>query len=134
MPPRAPIADLARPCASRPYATVGWPSSPRVHTALRRRPRCGDRAAACASVVYLRAAAPSAHWANVVATAWAASSAARALGSIQSGAWSRKRGHHATPPSSPQSAGCSSADGTPAWCAARTTPATKSASAFCFSR
>eukprot|EP00965_Chrysotila_dentata_P059715 1980994-Pleurochrysis_carterae.AAC.1 len=53
-----------RPCASRPCATETWPSAPCVHRAARRRVACGAAARAMAMVVYLRGAAPSAHWAK----------------------------------------------------------------------
>eukprot|EP00965_Chrysotila_dentata_P007160 232937-Pleurochrysis_carterae.AAC.3 len=86
-----------------------------------------------AMVVYLRAAAPSAHWAKVTNSARACCSASRTAGNTHKGAWDANFGHQATPPGSPQSAGFSTAHTTPGSCAARTRLAVNSASLLCLS-
>eukprot|EP00965_Chrysotila_dentata_P174744 5768775-Pleurochrysis_carterae.AAC.1 len=55
-------------------------------------------------------------------------------GNTQSGAWDAKRGHQATPPGSPQSAGFSTAHTAPAPSAAVTSAAVNWASALCLAR
>eukprot|EP00965_Chrysotila_dentata_P031657 1055533-Pleurochrysis_carterae.AAC.1 len=97
----AACAASARPAWSRPYATSGCASAPCVQSAMRSAPTWGESAPLCASVVYLRARAPSAHCASVTDLAPAASSASRMQGSSHIGAWSAMRGHHAGPAASP---------------------------------
>eukprot|EP00965_Chrysotila_dentata_P057024 1891843-Pleurochrysis_carterae.AAC.1 len=65
---------------------------------------------------------------RVTRSAPADARAARTHGSSHSGAWSAKAGHHAGPCGSPQSAGFSSTQGTPAASAAATISAAKPAS------
>eukprot|EP00965_Chrysotila_dentata_P054961 1824463-Pleurochrysis_carterae.AAC.1 len=73
-----------------------------------------------AMVVYLRAAAPSAHWVKVTISARACCSARCTAGNTHRGAWDANFGHQARPSGSPQSAGFSTAHTAPASCAART--------------
>eukprot|EP00965_Chrysotila_dentata_P077872 2568917-Pleurochrysis_carterae.AAC.1 len=128
----AACAASAIPAWSLPYATSGWAPAPCVHRASRSRPRDGVSERACARVVYFRARAPSAHCAKVTVCASALRIASRTRGSSHSGAWSAMRGHHAGPPASPQSAGFSTAQRTPAACAASTRSAAKHARRLCF--
>eukprot|EP00965_Chrysotila_dentata_P053195 1765183-Pleurochrysis_carterae.AAC.1 len=104
-------AAIARPAWSRPYATSGCASVPWVQRARSNSPSRRDSVLECASVVYLRARAPSAHCANVTLPAPVAAIASRMRGSSHSGAWSAMRGHHAGPEASPQSAGFSTIHG-----------------------
>eukprot|EP00965_Chrysotila_dentata_P036684 1221444-Pleurochrysis_carterae.AAC.1 len=104
-------AARALPFASRPCATSPCPRVPWVHCAISSSRNPARMPRAHATVVYLRAAAPSAHCANVTNSAPALARASRTTGSSQIGAWSANRPHHASPPSSPQSAGFSSAHG-----------------------
>eukprot|EP00965_Chrysotila_dentata_P140655 4650519-Pleurochrysis_carterae.AAC.1 len=72
-----------------------------------------------ATVVSLRAGAPSAHCAKEIAPARVSDSACRTAGNTHRGAWDANLGHHATPSGSPQSAGFSTAHAAPAVSAAR---------------
>eukprot|EP00965_Chrysotila_dentata_P125953 4162900-Pleurochrysis_carterae.AAC.1 len=128
----AACAASARPAWSRPYATSRCASAPCVQSAIRSAPTWGESAPLCASVVYLRARAPSAHCANVTDPAPVVSNASRMQGSSHMGAWSAMQGHHAGPAASPQSAGFSNAHGIPAVCAARIRSAASAAKRLCF--
>eukprot|EP00965_Chrysotila_dentata_P025533 849220-Pleurochrysis_carterae.AAC.1 len=126
-------AAVARACpaASLPCATCAWPSSPCVQTAASSAPARAFALSEHANVVYLRVGAPRAHCANVTVAPPVIASAARMRGSCQSGAWSCNLGHHAAPSGSPQSAGFSIIQGTPAACAASASSAEKAASVLC---
>eukprot|EP00965_Chrysotila_dentata_P102692 3390497-Pleurochrysis_carterae.AAC.1 len=76
----AACAASALPAWSRPYATSGCASVPWVQRAQASAARCVPSSRACASVVYLRARAPSAHWAKVTSSAPVAASASRTSG------------------------------------------------------